>query len=170
MDGDFMKKPALKLLDGEFVIHRFPPSAKVPAAVGRSRYYWVGKTDEELSIVCEAGVNLLGGRKSRGWSCLKVIGPVDFSATGVLAAISAALATADISIFAISTFDTDYLLVRSRHLDSATAALTEDGYRLTTESADRDGLKFQKKNARWPKDRHGHRRRLDLSPDDLLWK
>ena len=63
-----------------------------------------------------------------GWSCLKIAGPLDFSLTGILADISTVLAEAEISIFAISTFDTDYILVKSEKLPYAKAALLASGY------------------------------------------
>jgi len=63
-----------------------------------------------------------------GWSCIKVLGPLDFSLTGILADISAVLAKASVSIFAISTFDTDYVLVKSEKLPVARNALQKAGY------------------------------------------
>lgn len=123
-----MSKLVLQVLENNFTIYRFQPSDKIPAPVFDGSFFWVGKTDEELSIVCDSSVKLVGGEKSTGWACFKVLGPIDFSVTGVLAGISTALAAAQISICAISTFDTDYILVKSTLLEEAKNALIESGY------------------------------------------
>ena len=65
-----------------------------------------------------------------GWRAFKVLGPLDFSLTGILSAIAAPLAEAGISIFALSTYDTDYVLVRAHALDSACAVLSAAGYQI----------------------------------------
>ena len=67
-------------------------------------------------------------RSETEWSCIKFIGPLDFSLTGIIAEISAVLAKAEISIFAISTFDTDYILVKSVELEAAKKVLQQAGY------------------------------------------
>jgi hypothetical protein len=69
-----------------------------------------------------------GARTEPGWSCIKVIGPVDFAVTGLLADLSRLLADAGISIFALSTFDTDYLLVPENRIDEAVTVLRRAGY------------------------------------------
>ena len=123
-----MSKFVLRVLDNTFTIHRFQPGNSVPASVLSSSFFWVGKTDEELSIVCDSSVEVPGGEKSTDWACFKVPGPMNLSVIGVLAGISVALASARISIFAISTFDTDYILVQSTELEEAKNALIKSGY------------------------------------------
>ena len=123
-----MAKPALKVLAHNFTIYRFQASDTIPASVLGGSFFWVGKTDEELSIVCDSSIELAGGKKSTDWACFKVLGPMDLSVTGVLAGISVALAADRISIFAISTFDTDYILVQSTQLEKAKNALTKSGF------------------------------------------
>jgi len=123
-----MEKPALEVLNKEFSIYRFPSAERVPPSVFESSFYWIGKTDEELSVVCESSVMLGGGEENDGWSCLKVQGPIDFSVSGVLAGISATLASAQIAILALTTFDTDYILVKSSQLEKALDALDSAGY------------------------------------------
>ncbi|MBV1906163.1 MAG: ACT domain-containing protein [Pseudomonadales bacterium] len=118
----------IQLLPGEFSVHRLAPGQNVPEVVLNSAYYWIGKTDEELSIVCESGIHVESQQLSEGWSCLKIVGPLHHSLVGVLAGISAILRDAEISIFALSTFDTDYILVGSDKLAEAKAALTIAGY------------------------------------------
>jgi hypothetical protein len=123
-----MSKFVLTVLENSFTIYRFQPGDEVPPAVLNSSFFWLGKTDEELSIVCDSSVEVAGGEKSTGWACLKVPGPMNLSVIGVLAGISVALASARISIFAISTFDTDYILVQSTELEEAKNALIKSGY------------------------------------------
>lgn len=65
-----------------------------------------------------------------GWRALMVLGPLDFSLTGILASLAQPLAEAEISIFAISTFDTDYILIKDENLNTAAAILRENGHRI----------------------------------------
>lgn len=123
-----MPKQTLQLLNSEFTVHSFPPSAKVPDAVFESNVYFIGKTYDELSIVAESTLQLDSEEMESGWRALEVLGPLGFSLTGILSNISGVLAKADISIFAISTFDTDYILVKAENVNSAMEKLTKDGY------------------------------------------
>lgn len=118
----------LSVLEDSFTIHRLPQNNEIPKQVFEGQFYSVSKTDEELSIVCSSSVLLDSESSEAGWSCIKVLGPLDFSLTGILADISAILAKAEISIFAISTFDTDYILVKSEKLQAAKKALQQAEY------------------------------------------
>lgn len=80
-------------------------------------------TTDELSVVCSAAQVPADVQSEHDWRCFQVVGPLDFGLTGVLLAIAAPLAAAKISIFAISTYDTDYVLVKQADLDAAVAAL-----------------------------------------------
>ena len=125
-----MSKPPLTLLHGTYTIHRFAAATPLPADLLDAPFCWISRTDEELSIVCDAALVLDSATRSDGWSCLKVVGPIDFAVTGLLADIAAALAAVEVSIFALSTFDTDYILVNRAQLDAAIAALDKAGYSL----------------------------------------
>ncbi len=118
----------LKVLDGEFTIHRFPVTSKVPNDVYESNFFTISKTDDELSIVCDSTIDIKSKKSEAGWSCFKVPGPLDFSLTGILAKISLCLAEANISIFAISTYDTDYILVSTEKVEQAKNSLITSGY------------------------------------------
>jgi hypothetical protein len=117
----------LKILPGEFNIHRFDSAAAVPAQVYDGPFFNICRTDEELSIVCADNIALDSPRCDTGWSGIKVIGPLDFAMTGILAHLSTLLAEAGISLFALSTYDTDYVLVKTAKLDHAVAALESGG-------------------------------------------
>ena len=85
-------------------------------------------TGDELSIVCAAESVPDDVRQEGPWRAFRVAGPLDFALTGILASLATPLAAAGISIFAVSTFDTDFLLVRADRLDDAVAALTDAGH------------------------------------------
>ncbi|MEX1020492.1 MAG: ACT domain-containing protein [Litorilinea sp.] len=114
-------------LDGEFCICRLAPSAPIPAWAAQPGWVAITRTTEELSIVCPTSrlpehmeQNI---KVNRGWRCLQVAGPLDLNATGILARLSATLAEANIPLFAISTYDTDYLLVPADTTPRALAVL-----------------------------------------------
>ncbi|MBQ9493095.1 MAG: ACT domain-containing protein [Oscillibacter sp.] len=91
--------------------------------------YFVGRTDEEISLVCETcrtPPRTLA--REDGWRGFRVRGTLDFSLTGILSKLSAVLAAERIGIFAVSTYNTDYILVKAEHFDRAVRALSEHGY------------------------------------------
>jgi hypothetical protein len=122
------------VLPGTYAICRLPANAPLPAWAG-SAFASVTRTADELSIVCEErrlppdldGVEV---RVERGWALLKLHGPFPLDAIGVLASVAKPLAEAGISLFAVSTFDTDYILVKKVHAKQAIAALTLAEHRL----------------------------------------
>jgi uncharacterized protein len=118
----------LTIIPGMFAVCRLDPDALVPSGLTAGALLSVTRTPHELSIVCGEQVAPEGARCERGWKCLAVEGPLPFSATGILASLAAPLAQAEISIFALSTFDTDYLLVPESRLASAIAALVAAGH------------------------------------------
>ena len=101
----------LILLPQTFAIARLPGDAAVPEWAGGDLVS-ITRTAEELSIACRADDVPEGVHCERGWRCFRVAGTLDFSLIGVLAALTVPLANAGGSVFALSTFDTDYLLVR----------------------------------------------------------
>ncbi len=120
---------SLQTLPGTYAVYRFAPEGDVPPEVWRSPLVAVTRTPEELSIVCAADVPLRGALAcEEGWAALKVAGTLDFALTGILSGLSTVLAAAGIGVFAVSTFDTDYLLVKAGHLEAAAIALREAGH------------------------------------------
>lgn len=118
----------LIVLKAGFGVCRFGPDALVPSWVDHGGFWTVSRTADELSIVCEEDHIPSGVQAEMGFACFKVIGPLDFSSVGVIAALTTALAASGIPLFAISTFDTDYLLVRRTDLPDAIDALRESGH------------------------------------------
>ena len=92
-------------------------------------FCFLAKTDEECSVVCRTErvpSNTIA--REDGWRCFRIQGTLDFSLVGILAPIASLLAACRISIFAVSTYNTDYLLVKNEQFDTATAALKQAGY------------------------------------------
>jgi len=123
------QKLVLCVLSETFTIHKLSPDASTPEEILKSNYYSISKTENELSLVCSEVIEVQSLQSSKGWKCIKIKGLLDLNLTGILAGISDTLAQASISIFAISTFDTDYILVRSKDLSSARTKLKKAGYR-----------------------------------------
>ena len=119
---------SLRVLPGELVVSRLAPDAPAPPLPPQATLFAVTRTADELSIVCPAAEAPAGATIERGWRALQVAGPLDFALTGILAAIAGPLAAAGIALFAISTYDTDYVLVRAANLDEAIAALERAGH------------------------------------------
>ena len=114
----------LSLLPETLAVARLPADAVLPGWVDWSDpFVTVSRTRDELSVVCPEARLPDNLKAERGWRGFKVEGPLDFALTGILSRLASPLAEAAISIFAISTFDTDYLLVRTRDLDAAVAVL-----------------------------------------------
>ncbi len=125
---------SFSVLPQSFVIAQLSANADLPVAVLVSPdFFSITRTGDELSIVCAEGVASGSTRVDGPWRAIKVQGPFDFDLTGVLASFLDPLAAAGIGIFAMSTFDTDYILVKSENLDKAVEALKEAGHRLLEE-------------------------------------
>jgi len=118
----------LSVLPQTLAVCRLDAYAELPTSLLSGAFVSITRTADELSLVLLEGVVPDGWRAERGWRCLKVQGPLDFALTGILAALSVPLAEAGISIFALSTYDTDYLLVRAADLDRAISILAERGH------------------------------------------
>lgn len=118
------------VLGETFAVSRLEPDAAVPAWGLGGAFFTVSRSADELSVLCEASRVPDNVRSEGGWRALKLHGPFDFALTGVLASVLAPLADAGVGIFAVSTFDTDYVLVKDERLGDALAALQEAGHTL----------------------------------------
>jgi hypothetical protein len=125
-----MEALSLAVLPDLLAICRVPsdtPLAEVPTG---GRFWSATRTQDELSLVIPDDQVPQGWRAERVWRCLQVCGELDFEVTGVLSALSAPLASAGISIFAVSTFNTDYILVPEKDLNRACEVLAENGHKI----------------------------------------
>ena len=123
-----MNRLSLRLLEDELAVWRLPPEAAAPPPPADAALWSVTKTSDELSVVSTAESAPGDATVEPGWRALVVVGPLSFSMTGVLASLSTALAEAGIPIFVISTFDTDYLLVKNEKVEHAINALQHAGH------------------------------------------
>lgn len=122
---------SFSVLPHSFAIARLEPGAELPSAVLASPSFMsITRTEDELSIVCAVDVAAGLPRVDIGWRAVKVQGPFAFDQTGILASFLDPLAAAGIGIFAVSTFDTDYILVKQANLKQVVAVLLGAGHRL----------------------------------------
>lgn len=117
----------LRLIEGQFSVARYAPDAHLTGLYTRE-FCSITRTKNEVTVVCESDLLPPGMQKREdGWVCLEVEGILDFSLTGILDKITHPLANAEVSIFAVSTFDTDYVLVKREFLEKARTALRASG-------------------------------------------
>lgn len=117
----------LAVLPQTLAVARLSPDERMPAWV-RGPFASVTWTADELSIVCDDEAIPPDVRAERGWRAMRVAGSIAFEVTGVAAALVSPLAVANISVFMLATFDTDYLLVKAAALDASVAILREAGH------------------------------------------
>ena len=118
----------LKRIEREFSVCRIPDLSEVDF---QDAFCFVGKTDEELSLVCPTEkVPARTLARADGWGMFRIEGVLEFSLVGVLAEISAVLAAQQIGIFAVSTYNTDYILTRQEDYENALSTLEQAGYQI----------------------------------------
>ena len=126
-----MKRLAFRAVAGRYSIVRLAAGATLPAwlAGASGSFLTITRTAAETSVVCADEFVPDDERAERGWALIELVGPFSFCEVGVLAAVAQPLAVARVALFAISTFDTDYLLVRSEMLAQACETLVAAGHR-----------------------------------------
>ena len=123
-----MPKLTLTILPDQFAVCRLSPDDDIPIWSRNEEFYSITRSRDELSIVCLSKDVPENIRAECVWRALKIRGPLDFSLTGILAAIINPLSEAKIPIFAISTYDTDYVFVREDSLSQVVAILSKEGH------------------------------------------
>lgn len=123
-----MHRLSLSLLPDRLAICRLPPDTPIPAPPAGAGLWSVTRTEDELSVILPDEARHSDWQAETGWRALRVDGTLDFSLTGIMASLADPLAAAGVSLFAISTYDTDYVLVRERDLKRAAAALAAEGH------------------------------------------
>jgi hypothetical protein len=104
------------------------PETTIPEWATSSKFFSITRSADELSVVCDETRVPVGTQAEGGWACIHLHGPFPFQMTGVLAAILNPLAATEIGIFAVSTFDTDYILIKSDKVQAAEQALRAAGH------------------------------------------
>ncbi len=125
-------KRKLVLLSDSYAVCRLDADAPVPEWGTRGTFSSVTRTSGELSLVCPDAQVPAGVERVCGWKILMVEGPLDFSLTGVLDSLIGPLAREGISVFSLSTYDTDYLLTKQEHVKEAIQVLEAEGYNVET--------------------------------------
>ncbi|HCM48712.1 MAG TPA: ACT domain-containing protein [Colwellia sp.] len=123
-----MVQLTLRLINEQFSIHSLSKSATIPGEVFSANIYFIAKTFDEISIVLPQSIVINSDEVELNWQALEVVGPLAFTMTGILSNISTVLANEKISIFAISTFDTDYILVKEECMNTAVKVLRANQY------------------------------------------
>lgn len=118
----------LRPLPTRLSVCQLPAGAPWPAPARPHSLFSVTRTAQEISIVCDEDEAPPGAKVTPGWVCLEVVGPLDLQMVGVLAGLTRCLATAGVSVFVVSTYDTDLVLVREHDLTQSMAALAQNGY------------------------------------------
>lgn len=122
------RRLTLERLQHRYAVARLEAHAVVPPWARSSLFTCVTRTPHELSIVCDEALVPAGVTAQRGFCGLRVEGPLDFSETGILASLAGPLAEAGISIFAVSTYDTDYLFLPAAQAERALEVLLAAGH------------------------------------------
>lgn len=120
----------MRILDGDYGICRFNIEEEVNNFGYKSEFYSFTKTDDEISVVCESKYIPEEVQHKAGWKVFKIVEQLDFSLVGILAKLSTLMAENNISIFALSTYDTDYLLIKEVDSFEAAKLLINAGYEL----------------------------------------
>ena len=118
----------MRLLPQRFSVCRLAAKAVAPHWATGGQLFSLTRTADELSIVCESKYVPGSVKSEKGWRCFKLEGPFPFSMTGVLASVLEPLAKARVSIFAVSTYDTDYVMVKEKSLAKAVKVLRGAGH------------------------------------------
>ena len=116
----------LKRIEGQLTVCKLKSTADIDL---NKDFYFIGKTDEEISLVCkteDTPTETL--ERDDGWRAFRIQGTLDFSLIGILSKISSILAENKIGIFAVSTYNTDYILVKEENFDRAMSVLEDAGY------------------------------------------
>jgi hypothetical protein len=132
-----VRKLTVHVRPGAYAVLRFAGDAAVPAGVLDARIDGltsVTRTADELTVVCPEEFAVAADKAATGWRLLTTAGPFEFTLTGIMAALSSALAAAGVPLFALSTFDTDHLLVKADDLVRAVDALRDAGHEVVEQS------------------------------------
>ena len=126
-------KLKLKLLDEKFTISKMPQFAELPSVFAKGEMCFVMRTDDDLTIISPEFMAPDNGQQEIGYRCIRIAGQTPSNTTGVLISLVKPLTEAGISIFAVSTFSSDYIFLMEEHLVKATQALQHAGHEFVHE-------------------------------------
>ena len=125
-----MEKLRIRLLQGTYAVCQIKDTENILNCFDEKDFFSITKTEDEISVVMLQDKISSDVKVEKDWRILKVEGTLDFSLIGILAKISGILAKNSISIFVISTFNTDYILVKEEKIEKAMAVLNLEGYEI----------------------------------------
>jgi uncharacterized protein len=123
-----MKRLTIDLRPGDYVLSRLPAGAGLPELPMSDAFVSITSTPDEISIVSLTEHAPAEAKLDSGWRLMTVRGPLEFTLTGIMASLAGSLAAAGVPLFAVSTFDTDHILVKQTDLERAVRALREAGH------------------------------------------
>jgi hypothetical protein len=125
-------KPYLELLKDLFAIYHYESMSEVPEGIESLDFYSFTKTIDEISIVCKQSAIKVSDKSIADidWKIIKIKGPLSLSLTGIIAEITGVLREINVPVFTISTYETDYILVKNENIDKAITALKNNGYKI----------------------------------------
>jgi uncharacterized protein len=128
--SEIEKKLTLKILKDRYSVCRLNKNDEIPKWIFDEEFFSITRTDDELSIVCLQDKIKEDIKCEKDWKVLKIEGPLDFSLVGILSRISTLMANNGISIFAISTYDTDYILIKEESINKVIEVLENNNYNI----------------------------------------
>lgn len=123
----------LTILRDKYSVYRFKEGANLPLWIYKSDFYSITGTTDELSVVAVENPVFNGVLENKGWKVLKIAGPLDFSLVGIIAELTSILKDEGIPVFVISTYDTDYILIKEENLSGCIIALEGRNHRIIME-------------------------------------
>jgi hypothetical protein len=124
----------LELFEGEYSVYKFDTEHQIDKSILEEDFLSLTRTKDELSIVTKSGSIEQYDKVEDGWRIIKIIGTLDFSLIGIISRISTILANENISVFVISTYNTDYIMVKRENIENAIKALRENDYEIKNET------------------------------------
>ena len=118
----------LKLYEDTYQITRLPFNSEIPAGIYNGEFYSIGKTDDELSIICTDEISFTCEESDNDWRIFKFVESMDLNLIGIAAKITSVLANANVNIMVVSTYNTDFVMVKNDKLEIAVNALKSAGY------------------------------------------
>jgi hypothetical protein len=123
----------LTILKDKYSVYQFTERADLPSWICKSEFYSITGTRDELSVVAVENPGSNGVQENKGWKVLRITEPLEFSLVGVIAGMTSILKEEGIPVFVISTYNTDYILVKNENLSECIIALEGRGHKIIRE-------------------------------------
>ena len=119
----------LKILPGQFSIHKLHLKDNIPDSLFKNRgFFSLTFTDDEKSLICESSIVIESTQRDDKWNCIKLVGQLEVEATGIWSKITTICSNSGCSVLTVTTFNTDYFLVKTRHLDRLKSNFLENNF------------------------------------------